>query len=164
MGYAILSRIPMSRTLFDKLMPPFPRTGNPFHHEKHDREFEKGLVMILINRLPSMTARKACRARSWSERLSDIISKPSFISTVPSWFRIGKIPVFKTRSQLRTLGVLRLLIRLPYSSIQHLRPSGCCSACFNFLVLQKCRDEAESVVSEKNEANGVRKIVDISNV
>ncbi|KAL8940751.1 MAG: hypothetical protein Q9211_002132 [Gyalolechia sp. 1 TL-2023] len=141
---------------------------NPFKDPNVENafwEFEKGLVMILINRLPSLTARKACRARDLvgdalrhyfeakHHEYGSTLVQNRYNTSKQHKASVGDIARFEVGNTLAVLvntapAVFWMLLYL-YS---------------NPLALQECRDEVESVVSDTNETNGRKRTVNITSI
>ncbi|KAL8992570.1 MAG: hypothetical protein Q9169_007000 [Polycauliona sp. 2 TL-2023] len=128
-------------------------------------EFENDLVLILINRLPSLIARKACRARDlvgdafrhyfeamYHEHGSMLVQN-RYSTSMQNKFSIADTARFEVGNSIAILvntapAVFWMLFYL-YSN-----PS----------FLQDCRDEVEAIIADTKEVDGTRKTVDISKV
>ncbi|KAL8848775.1 MAG: hypothetical protein Q9221_006246 [Calogaya cf. arnoldii] len=142
--------------------------GNPFRDpgvEKAFWEFEKGLVMILVNRLPSLTARKAIRAR---DQVADafrvyfeakkhvhgsMLVQNRYNTSMKNKVSVQDIARFEVGNSIATLvntapAVFWMLFYF-YS---------------NPALLKECRDKVESVIANTKEKNRTRRTVDITSV
>ncbi|KAL8674087.1 MAG: hypothetical protein Q9168_001482 [Polycauliona sp. 1 TL-2023] len=139
---------------------------NPFTDPKIENafwDFESGLVMILVDRLPFLTARKACRARDLvgdafrlyfeakhHERGSMLVQK-RYNTSIENKVSVADIARFEVGNSIAVLvntapAVFWMLYYL-YS---------------NPVALEDCRNEVESIVSDTKGINGARKTVDIT--
>ncbi|KAI4278020.1 MAG: hypothetical protein LQ337_001349 [Flavoplaca oasis] len=141
---------------------------NPFKDARVEKafwDFENGLVMILINRLPYLTARKACRARdrvanafrmyfeAKYHEYGSMLVQQRYNTSVQHKVSVDDIARFEVGGSLAVLvntapAVFWMLFYL-YS---------------NPIVLEECRTEVESLVLHTKTSNGTRKTVDITSV